>query len=385
MKTLYIVLKITERCNLNCSYCYYFNGLDKSFKSKPAAITIDVVEQVADFLIQGIKDYSIDSLGITLHGGEPMLLNKQAFSRVCNILETKLKPHLKKFIILLQTNGTLITKEWIDLFKKYQIKLGISLDGLKDNHDYYRVSHQGKGSYDRIIQSIKLLNLEGYDFGILSVIDPSYSPKNIFKKLIIPYKITGMDFLWPDFTHDTPPPYSAVMYGKYITELFNYWVDHGDSSMQIRFFNSSINLMLGEKGLIYGQGIENSKDAMHVLAIRSDGEVCPTDELMSTNPKFYSATGKTVYDSSMRDILSLPVFNNLTKAISVPPKECNSCCWKINCGGGNITNRFSMKNEFDNPSIYCEGLKMFYSNLLSHLLNNGVSKGIIAKNLQLQT
>lgn len=118
MKSLYVVLKVTERCNLNCSYCYYFNGLDNSFKSKPAAMTTDVVEQVVDFLLQGIKDYSIDLLGITLHGGEPMLLNKSSFDAICNILHTRLKAKLKKFILILQTNATLINDEWIEIFKK---------------------------------------------------------------------------------------------------------------------------------------------------------------------------------------------------------------------------------------------------------------------------
>ena len=35
-KALTVILKLTERCNLNCAYCYYFNGNDHSFKSKPA-------------------------------------------------------------------------------------------------------------------------------------------------------------------------------------------------------------------------------------------------------------------------------------------------------------------------------------------------------------
>lgn len=229
-----------------------------------------------------------------------------------------------------------------------------------------------------------MLNKTEYDFGILSVIDPSYSPKDIFEELIIPFRITGIDFLWPDFTHDNPAPYSPIMYGEYVSKLFNYWVEYGDPSIQIRFFNSSINLMLGEKGLIYGQGIDDSKDAMHVLAIRSDGEVCPTDELMSTDPKFYSTTGRTVYDISMKELLMLPVFDELTQVISTAPQQCKTCCWKINCGGGNITNRFSRSRKFDNPSIYCDGLKLFYSNILAHLLSNGIAPNEIAKNLQLQ-
>jgi len=105
---------------------------------------------------------------------------------------------------------------------------------------------------------------------------------------------------------------------------------------------------------------------------------------MSTDPKFYSTTGRTVYDISMKDLLALPVFKEITKAISAAPKGCEACCWQMSCGGGNITNRFGKDRKFDNPSIYCEGLKLFYSNIFSHLLSNGITANDIAKNLQLQ-
>lgn len=383
MRNLVVVLKITERCNLNCSYCYYFNGLDKSFKSKPAAIKENVVTQVAEFLIRAIKDYDITSISLTLHGGEPLLLNKHSFSNLCSILSLKLIPNLEEFELIIQTNGTLIDEEWVDIFRKYNIKVGISLDGSRENHDFYRVDHKGNGSYDKILKSIELLQDQNYDFGILSVIDPTYNPEEVFDQLVLNLQIKGMDFLWPDFSHDNPAPYSPLDYGIYVSKLFNRWIQHGDPKVKIRFFNSHINLMLGAQGLIYGQSLSGSSKEMHVIAIRSDGEICPTDELMSANPLIYSMTGKTVFDTSLQEIYGLPAFRDIEDALKESPKQCKTCCYYTSCGGGSLVNRYSNKNKFNNPSIYCDGLKYFYTNVIAHLLKNGIREEEIAKNLKL--
>jgi uncharacterized protein len=42
-KTIIIILKTVERCNLNCKYCYFFNGGDESYKKHPAFISKNVI------------------------------------------------------------------------------------------------------------------------------------------------------------------------------------------------------------------------------------------------------------------------------------------------------------------------------------------------------
>ena len=56
MEALNLVLKLSERCNLNCRYCYYFNGLDQSFRARPAILKDEILEQIIKFLQQGIDE-----------------------------------------------------------------------------------------------------------------------------------------------------------------------------------------------------------------------------------------------------------------------------------------------------------------------------------------
>jgi len=38
-KTIEVVLKLTERCNIDCTYCYVFNKGDESYKKHPKYFT----------------------------------------------------------------------------------------------------------------------------------------------------------------------------------------------------------------------------------------------------------------------------------------------------------------------------------------------------------
>lgn len=71
---LEVVLKIVERCNIDCTYCYFFNGQDESFKKHPKSISKNTVNQVSVFLKAAIDDLHIDEIMIIFHGGEPMTI-----------------------------------------------------------------------------------------------------------------------------------------------------------------------------------------------------------------------------------------------------------------------------------------------------------------------
>ena len=139
---------------------------------------------------------------------------------------------------------------------------------------------------------------------------------------------------------------------------------------------SFLGQLIGEERLIYGIGAvnqENEESLFPIITIRSNGDLEPTDELMSTDPETVTKTNCNIFNTSLKDFLKHPIFEELRLAQTVLPLECQKCCWGKVCGGGGLVNRFSKENRFNNPSVYCEGLKDLFSHLTSYLLNSGVS------------
>lgn len=140
---------ISENCNLNCSYC--FEKTKKNINMSP-----EVALKALSILINNSMEDNKSEVHILLFGGEP-LLNFETIK----ILLGEMKKHTEiKFSIQTVTNGTIINDDIIQTFKDCDVydhiscSFQLSIDGLKEDHDFYRVYHDGKGSFDTIMKNI---------------------------------------------------------------------------------------------------------------------------------------------------------------------------------------------------------------------------------------
>ena len=118
-------LKVTLDCNGGCGSCYEA----AIRKRKKTPYDIGKIEAALDLIIKEEVEAESANPGQrktsppTFHGGEPLLMKKKDFER----LAKKIYRHWGRNSI--QTNGTLIDTEFIELFLKYNFSVGISLDG----------------------------------------------------------------------------------------------------------------------------------------------------------------------------------------------------------------------------------------------------------------
>lgn len=374
-KTLGIVLKTTERCNINCSYCYMFNMGDESYKNRPPIISLETINALSQFLKQGCEELGIEHLIIGFHGGEPLLQKKKNFEVMCEILTSTLSP-IAKLTFTMQTNAMLFDEEWINLVTKFKINVGISIDGPQEYHDKERVDHRGRGSYERVIKKIKLLQQsplmqKGGGFGLLCVIDPAHSARKIYRHFVDDLNAKYMDFLLPYNNHNHKIPYPVQAYGDYLCELFDEWTADDNPQVKVRCLVSILDIFLGGTSHVYGVG-PGIEDELPLITVTTAGELSPSDEFRATD---YSVnySGSTVFNTSLSTYLNMPIFKQIKQASQLLPTVCNDCCWHKVCGGGAIVNRYHKDNGFDNPSIYCESLKDFYSHVVTYLLNKNSS------------
>src|SRR5580765_3806373 len=74
IEALQVVYKVAERCNINCTYCYYFNMGEDTALTRPANASLAVTESLARWIAQGCAELRIPSVNVTFHGGEPAMI-----------------------------------------------------------------------------------------------------------------------------------------------------------------------------------------------------------------------------------------------------------------------------------------------------------------------
>lgn len=155
-----IIVKLTTECNLRCVYC---SEGDKA----PARLPLRLLKKLIDDYPELLDKCDDKEASLLWHGGEPLLVGKEYLEEAMAYAEEKLKDYDVRFS--LQTNGTLIDDEWIELFKRYQVGVGVSIDGYKELHDSKRLDKAGQPTFDRVRDNIRRLREAKVDGGCLMV------------------------------------------------------------------------------------------------------------------------------------------------------------------------------------------------------------------------
>lgn len=146
-----ICLHVAHDCNLACKYCFAGKG---EYDGPKGLMSFETGKRALDFLIE--QSGTRRNLEVDFFGGEP-LLNWEVCKKLVAYGREQEKKHNKNFRFTLTTNGLLINDDVIDFCNKEMANVVLSLDGRKITNDTMRVSANGTGSYDLIIDKFKKL------------------------------------------------------------------------------------------------------------------------------------------------------------------------------------------------------------------------------------
>src|SRR5262249_6309544 len=118
-------------------------------------------------------------MSIIFHGGEPTLIGTARFDRLARRAATVLGSKL--YGMSVQTNATLVDEEWVRLFRRHQVHVGVSLDGPASIHDTVRIDRQGRGTHARTVAGLRRLQDGGLEPSVLCVIDPGRSGLEVYR------------------------------------------------------------------------------------------------------------------------------------------------------------------------------------------------------------
>lgn len=358
-QTRLFIFKVASRCNLNCSYCYMYNMGDTTYKRRPPTMSLRTASEALARIAEYCAREKITQILLTLHGGEPLLVKRKWYTAFFSLVDQYRNEDLH-IDLALQTNATLLSNDWIDFLTINNVSFGISVDGPKQINDQFRVDHKGRGSYDAVERAIKRLTshheIQG-KWGILIVANPQHSSVKIlehFRGL----GVQKFDFLFPDFNHETRPPWPQSLLTQYYLELFDYWYSLGDSSVRIRLFESIIHGLLGRPTGVDAIGLHPISE----VVVETDGGLEPLDVLRTCGNGF-TAMGLNVAHNDIEDLRATSLFKAGLENTTSLSEKCLQCTALNTCGGGYLPHRFSKMNGFSNTSIHCETLYL----LISHI------------------
>ncbi|MEV6072043.1 FxsB family cyclophane-forming radical SAM/SPASM peptide maturase [Nocardia sp. NPDC052001] len=360
------VVKIASRCNLDCDYCYMYHAADQSWRAQPKLMSLDTVAMLGRRIAEHATSHSLTRVGVSLHGGEPLLAGPGYIDEFATILRSAL-PEDCEMSLVCQSNATLITAEMAKVLQRNQIRVGISLDGDREANDRHRLYRDGRSSFGAVMRGIDTLRSldESLFSGVLTTIDLRNDPLATFQQ-IVALDVEHCDLLLPHANWTTPPPVygarSATSYADWLIPIFDRWYEQPRQPLQVRIFRDLMNLLLGGVGgfEMVGYG------PVTLLSIETNGSI----ELVDTLKTAYegaTATALSVNGSPLDEALLHPGVVARQIGLDALAAQCLDCRFRDVCGGGMYTHRYRAGSGFKNPSVYCADLYALIAHIETRL------------------
>ena len=324
MKELTVMIKpVSGLCQMACDYCFYH---DLAKYGAPANTFMS--RATAQQLIARVKESGAQRVHFAFQGGEPLLWGQEHFDDFfADVKDAGLDA-----TYAVQTNGLCLDEVYATLFAEYDVLVGISLDGDRVLHDAARKTPDGKGTYERVMHAIALLDKHGIRYNVLSVISANTArhPAQLYKC----YKKLGVSHvqLIPclppleqgnacDFA---PNPQDL---GQFLVGFYRLWREDfkdGKPPFTVREFDQALATLLGRGGFCGYRGFCTPQ-----LIVEADGSTYPCDFYVL--PEY--CTGN-VHEHTVAQTLQSKGMQCFADEHPAAPALCRTCRFLSVCGGG---------------------------------------------------
>jgi uncharacterized protein len=337
-----LVIQPTPFCNLDCSYCYLPDRLDKR------KITLETLEKTFHWVFS--SGLIRQNFTLLWHAGEPMVLPASFYEQATLLLE---RCNTSGFEVTqsLQTNATLVNDAWCDYIKRRNVQVGVSVDGPDFLNDRNRTTRSGGGTLDRVLRGMQLLRDHDIFFDVITV-------------------LTSASLDYPD-------------------ELFDFYIEHGINDVAFnveeiegphvtsslagngmeprfrRFYSRFMDLALSCDPPMRVREFETSRSAIaHPEQLKTRTQECRpfgilnvdcagnfstySPELLGlSSPRLGSFALGNVATDTLDSVLTMPRFIALDDEIRRGVDLCkDSCRYYPFCGGGPPGNKYFENGDF---------------------------------------
>lgn len=341
-----LVIQPTSFCNLDCDYCYLPN---RDVKNR---LSLDLIEPI--FREVFISRFLGHDFTICWHAGEPLTVPISFYESAFALIdESSKKYNQQKFCFnhSFQTNGTLITQAWCELFKQHPVHVGVSIDGPAFIHDAHRKTRTGKGSHTNTLRGINYLQKNQIPHSVIAVLteDSLDYPDEIFN-FFLENNIVDIGFNMEETEgiHQSSSLDKQGIKERYQAFIKRFWdlTSQYEREFRVREFEAICSLIYTEERL-------DNTEMNHpfaIISIDNQGNFATFDpELLSVKTERY---GDFILGNILRDsfesVCDTEKFGQIYQDMQNGVNLCRQTCSYFGiCGGGAGSNKYWENGTFN--------------------------------------
>jgi uncharacterized protein len=371
-------------CNLRCDYCFY---LEKEALF-PGVKRPRMTDEVLDAYVRQTAAANLGTPGGLLfswQGGEPTLMGLDFFRRAVELERKYCRG--QAFENTLQTNGTLLTDEWCEFLARNRFLVGLSLDGPDFVHDRHRRDAAGRGTFERVQRSLKLLQKHGVDYNVMATVgrESARHPLEIysfFKDQGVRHvqfspiverepdesaRALGLNLATPPLARHksssavTPWSVEPESFGDFLVAIFDTWVRHDVGSMFVMNFEWALASALGEEGAVCTM----ARHCGNVCIVEHNGDVYACDHFVYPEYRL----GNILTDDVASMVASKRQLEWGRRKETALPRQCLECPVGRVCRGGCQKHRFAETEAGEAGLNYlCLGYSKYYNHIGKYMV-----------------
>ena len=346
-----VVVQPTPFCNINCSYCYLPQRTDKTVIQQ-STVRVLFEEVFA-------SGWAGEELTVIWHAGEPLVVRpafyESAFQTIAGLC-----PDTVRVQHSIQTNGMLISTEWCDLFKRWHVGVGVSIDGPRRLNDAHRLTRTGRSTFDQALAGIRLLRRESVPFHVISVL--SQNSMDAPQELLDFYVAEGIEDVCFNVEESEGAHVSDLLVGdepqgRFRVFLNTFWrlARQGD---KIRFIRE-IDGMLPRVFRPEGERVRNVQvEPFCMLNVDCNGNVSTfSPELLGLkNSTYNDFLIGNINAASLEEMRRSAAMHAMLRDIAAGVELCRQSCEYFSvCGGGAPVNKLFENGSFNSArTSFCD-------------------------------
>ncbi len=345
LKPSAVYLNPTERCNLNCSYCYLPEEMRRNGRDMQSRDLLRALEKLKAYFNRSLPPEATPQL--IFHGSEPLLAKEAVFDAI--------ERYSGDFHFGIQTNGTLLDDESIAFLKRHEVGVGLSLDGPRALvSDRIRKNWGNQGVFDRVHEVLYKLK----DYPALNVIT-TVTRENVYdlEDMVDFYHELGVGVVMMNPVRCTRQggtdlkPDNQVLAREFIRALersYQLYQKTGRKLVIANFANALAGI-IGPTGRRLMCDISPCGGGRCFFAVASDGQAVPCSEFIGLDRFF----GGNIFERDPETILASEPFTAVTERKVENITPCYTCAIRHFCGSPCPAETYMSCGGLNTPSPYC--------------------------------